>query len=44
MRCELSFAPAGLGRVLRRTHGLRRGLHSYAAPRLEACESFFGLS
>jgi hypothetical protein len=44
MRCELSFALAGLGRVLRRTHDLRSRLHSYAALRLEACECFSGLS
>ena len=29
-----SFAPAGLGQFCARTHGLRRGLHSFAASRL----------
>jgi hypothetical protein len=29
-----SFAPSGLVRFLLRTHGLRRGLHSFAATRL----------
>ncbi len=30
-----SFAPAGAGSVPAFTHGLRRGLHSYAALRLK---------
>ena len=35
-RCEFSFAPLGLVRTLRAaTHDLRRGLHSFAASRLE---------
>ena len=34
---DLSFAPAGLGVVGYRTHGLRRGLYSCAAPRLVYC-------
>jgi hypothetical protein len=29
------FRPAGACRFLLLTHGLRRGLHSYAAPRLQ---------
>jgi len=32
-----SFAPSGLDFVGSCTHGLRRGLHSYAAPRLIYC-------
>src|SRR6266852_6125957 len=32
--CEPSFAPSGL-HVMLLTHGLRRGLHSYAASRLK---------
>ena len=31
-----SFAPTGLGTSPRCTHGLRRGLYSYAAPQLTA--------
>jgi len=30
----LSFAPSGLALLARLTHGLRRGLHSFAASRL----------
>jgi hypothetical protein len=30
----LSSAPTGLARLLGKTHGLRRGLHSFAASRL----------
>src|SRR6266436_5336610 len=30
----VSFAPPGLCALLLRSHGLRRGLHSFAAPRL----------
>src|ERR1700734_3996727 len=34
-RRQVSFAPSGLARFLgSMTHGLRRGLHSFAAPRL----------
>ena len=36
LRGMLSFAPAGLGVLRCPTHGLRRGLHSCAAPRLVA--------
>jgi hypothetical protein len=32
----VSFAPSGLGDICLRTHGLRRGLHSFAASRLES--------
>src|SRR6202008_2677444 len=31
---DISYAPLGLGHFLDSTHGLRRGLHSFAAPRL----------
>jgi len=34
---SLSFAPLGLALFPRSTHGLRRGLYSYAASRLTAC-------
>jgi RND family efflux transporter MFP subunit len=33
-KIDHSFAPLGFGRFALATHGLRRGLHSYAAPRL----------
>ena len=33
-----SFAPSGLGPLPANTHGLRRGLHSYAALRLNSSE------
>jgi hypothetical protein len=36
-----SFAPLGLGRFIHPTHGLRRGLHSYAASRLLASPGEF---
>ena len=35
--CGLSFAPLGLCLSATFSHGLRRGLHSYAAPRLNGC-------
>src|ERR1039458_5600555 len=33
---SFSFAPSGLAQLRLATHGLRRGLHSYAASRLDA--------
>ena len=35
------LAPLGLDFFRCRTHGLRRGLHSFAAPRLKACGIVF---
>jgi len=40
--CNFSFAPSGLARFSLATHGLRRGLHSFAAPRLEREGASFG--
>ena len=37
---ELFFRPAGIDYLVLLTHGLRRGLHSYAAPRLRADYDF----
>jgi len=34
-RQDIFFRPFGAGELLASTHGLRRGLHSFAAPRLE---------
>jgi hypothetical protein len=36
---ELSFTPSGLVLVLFAPHGLRRGLHSFAASRLAGSET-----
>ena len=37
---DISYAPLGLGHLLDSTHGLRRGLHSFAASRLGSDTAF----
>jgi|SRR5215467_619401 len=41
---NVSFAPSELGVLPFHTHGLRRGLHSFAAPRLRRRGVWSGLS
>ena len=44
MRENSSYAPLGLADFPLRTHGLRRGLHSYAASRLKPGAEFHGVA
>lgn len=44
MAAVFSFAPPGLVRSFRFTHGLRRGLRSFAASRLVSCQILFSAS